>query len=441
MTSCMVGPKFHKIEVETPESFRFSQNADTVLNLKWWELFKDQNLLNLIDTALQNNKNLLIAASRIEEARYNVGYTRADNYPALSYTGSASYGNENYIASPIDDLVGSYTLGASLSWEIGFWGKFRRATQAAKADLLATEYGIRSVQMELINSICNTYFTLLDYHNRLDIAERTLASRQQSLEIIQERFEKGTVPEIDLNQAQIQEAIAKTAIPNYERAIAYAENSISLLLGKTPSEIKISIKLEDEIVPPIIPNGIPSQLLTRRPDILIAEQNVIAQNAKIGVAQAMRFPSISLTGIGGIAAFDTYDETLLNATAGLFGPIFSFGKNKRRVQIERERTEQLKLNYENTVINAFSETENSLVAIQTIQKELEAVETQVKAATNAATLSRQRYDGGVTSYLEVLDSERQLFNVELQYSELMQNHLAAYVNLYMTLGGGWLPRE
>ncbi len=436
----MVGPKFQKIDVATPETYRFSHNADTVLNLKWWELFNDKNLLSLIDTALVNNKDLLIAASRIEEAKYNVGYTRADAYPDLGYSGSYAYGNENTIATT-GDPVKSWSAAGSLSWEIGFWGKFRRATQAAKASLLATEYGKRSVQMELINTICNTYFSLLDYHNRLEIAKRTLESRSQSLRIIEERYEKGTVPEIDLNQAQIQEAIAKAAIPNYERAIVYAENSLNLLLGKNPHEIRITLSLEEEILPPAIPNGIPSQLLTRRPDILIAEQNVKAQNAKIGVAQAMRFPSLSLTGLGGYAAFDANEDILMSAAGGLFGPIFHFGKNKRLVQMERERTNQLKFTYENTVINAFCETENALIAIQTIQKELDAVEIQVKAASNAAALSRQRYDGGVTSYLEVLDSERQLFNVELQHSELMQNRLTAYVNLYKTLGGGWLPRE
>ncbi len=440
MTSCMVGPKFQKPEVFTPDNYRFSINTDTVLNLEWWTLFKDTTLNNLIDSALVNNKDIQIAASRIEEAHFNVGFTRADAYPSLGYSGNVAYGNENTIATG-GEKVTSYSAYGALSWEIGFWGKFRRATEAAKAELLATEYGIRSVQMELINSICNTYFALLDYKNRLSIAERTLASRKTSLAIINEKFTNGTVPEIDLNQAQIQKAIAEAAIPTYTRYIAFSENTLSILLGKTPSEIKVYLTLQEEVVPPIIPNGIPSQLLTRRPDILIAEQNVKAQNAYIGVAQALRFPSFSLTTIGGYAAFDAANETLLNAAGGLFGPLFCFNKNKRRVQIERERTEQLKLDYEQTVLNAFRETENALITIQTIQQELKSVKLQLNAASNAVKLSRSRYDGGVTSYLEVLDSERQLFNVELQHSELMQNHLTAYTNLYKALGGGLLPAK
>lgn len=440
MTSCMVGPNFHKTEIASPDAFRFSENADTVLNMNWWELFNDQILLALIDSSLQNNKNMQIAASRIEEARLYLGYTKADLYPSIGYSGSAGYGNEKTILTG-GDLVSAFSATGNISWEIDFWGKYRRATEAAKAELLSSEYGMRSVQMELINSICSTYFALLDYKNRKEIAERTLESRKESLRIIQEKFDKGTVPEIDLNQAQIQEAIAAAAIPTYERSIGFAENALSVLSGKSPSEIKTTIKLDEEILPPNIPNGIPSQLLARRPDILIAEQNVRAQNAQIGIAQAMRFPAISLTAAGGYAAFDATDENLLQATGGIFGPIFNFGKNKRRVEMAKQKTEQLKLAYENTVLNAFCETENALITIQTIKNELAMIEVQVKAATNAAKLSRIRYDGGVTSYLEVLDSERQLFNVELYYSQLLQAQLAAYTNLYIVLGGGWLPHK
>jgi multidrug efflux system outer membrane protein len=291
--------------------------------------------------------------------------------------------------------------------------------------------------------VANTYYTLLDYKKRLNVADRTLKTRTESLRIISERFDKGIVPEIDLNQAQIQESYAAASIPVYSRSVAFAENALSLLLGENPQEIITDYTIEDLGVPNSIPVGLPSQLLTRRPDILEAEQMVKAQNARIGVAQAMRFPSISLTGLIGLAspdlaAFNTGDALMGSVGASLFGPIFQFGKNKRRVEVERDRTEQLRMNYEQVVLSAFRETEDALISISTTEQELVFIQQQLAASTNAEMLSRQRYDGGVTSYLEVLEAERTLFDIELYYSQLLQRRLSAYTNLYKTLGGGWV---
>ncbi len=439
--SCMVGPNFQKVEIESPESYRFTEDkTDTTLNLEWWDLFNDKALVSLIDSALVNNKDAQIAASRIEESRIYLGYTKADMYPQLNYGGGIGYGNEN--GRLVGGAASSFSATANLSWEIDFWGKYRRANEAARAEMFASDYTLKVIQISLINEVSGAYYSLLDFTRRLRIAERTLESRKESTRIINERFEKGTVAEIDLNQAQIQEAIAAAAIPTYERSIAFAENALRVLIGENPKAIVVNSSIEDSKMEATIPVGLPSQLLARRPDVLAAEQQVVAQNARIGVAQAMRFPSISLTAMAGavspdLANFNSTDDIVGSVGAGLFGPIFNFGKNKRRVEIEKERTKQTKLNYEKAVIMAFRETEDALISVNTLERELVTIEQQLAAAKNAASLSKLRYDGGVTSYLEVLESERSLFQIELYHSELMQRRLNAYTNLYKALGGGW----
>lgn len=441
--SCMVGPNFQKVPVESPADYRFAiAPADTINSLNWRKFYTDTTLIRLIDSALVNNFDAKIAASRILEARYYLGYTKADQYPAFTYGGNVNYGNApgNFPTGSSPKFSGA--MIGNLNWEIGFWGKYRRATEAAQAELVATEYGYQAVKISLITEIANTYYTLLSYKKSLEISKNTLEIRKESSRIISARYNRGIVPEIDLNQAQILEESAAGSVPVYERAVAFTENALSMLLGKNPEVIPVYLTIDEVLTPDSIPVGLPSQLLVRRPDVLEAEQMVAAQNARIGVAQAMRFPSFSLTGMLGMAsadlsAFNAGDALMGGVGAGLFGPIFNFGKNKRRVDIERERTEQMKLNYEKAVVSAFRETEDALVNISTLERELVSVENQLKASTNAARLSRSRYDGGVTSYLEVLEAERTLFDIELYHTQLQQTRLIAYSNLYKTLGGGW----
>jgi multidrug efflux system outer membrane protein len=449
---CMVGPNIEKPVVESPDSYRYGgetgttndQGQDTVLNLNWWELFGDEYLRDMIDSALVHNRNVQIAASRIMEAQLVVGYNRADIWPSFGYEGIATRQDPD----PLFQSNGPgnlFSFGPSVFWELDFWGKYRRATQAARAEMLATGYGHRTVQISLISGVAGLYFQLLDYHTRLEISRRTLASRQQSLWIIQQRFEKGIIPEIDLNQAQIQEAIAAASVPFYARLVAKTEHALSTLVGYNPGPVEYG-PASGLIESPAIPTGIPSMLLERRPDILEAEQLFYAQTARIGVAQAMRFPSISLTAALGAATSDLSNlvsgESLVWSVAGgLTGPIFNFGKNKRRVEIERQRAEQYLLDYQETVLQSFREVEDALVEIETLREELEAVKRQVTAAVNAAMLSQARYDGGQTSYLEVLESERQRFNAELNLADTYQQHLNSYVKLYKALGGGWITPE
>jgi len=441
--SCMVGPKFQKTEVKTPENYRFlTVPSDTNGVLNWRELFIDPILTDLIDSALMNNFDARIAASRVLESRYYLGYTKADQYPNIYYRGNAGFGNTQGNFPSGNDATGSFSVSGNVNWEIDFWGKYRRATEAARAELAASEYGLKAIQVSLITEVANAYYLLLDYRKRLAISENTLVTRKESSRIIGERYNKGIVPEIDLNMAQIQENIAAGSIPVYLRLIAYTENALSILIGENPREILVSANLNDATPPAYIPVGLPSELLALRPDIMEAEQLVIAQNARIGVAQAMRFPSLSLTAMFGMAsadlsAFNAGEALMGSAGAGLFGPILNFGKNKRRVDIEKERTEQLKLNYEKAVVAAFRETEDALINISTLEKELVFVENQLNSSTNATMLAKARYDGGVTSYLEVLEAERTLFEIELYHSELLQRRLTAYTGLYKALGGGW----
>jgi multidrug efflux system outer membrane protein len=301
------------------------------------------------------------------------------------------------------------------------------------------------LQVSLISDVVSTYFLLLDFKRRLEVSERTLQLREQSLDIIQKRFNKGILPEIDVHQARIQREIAAAAIPLFERRIARTENGLSILLGRFPGEFEAEAGPDLLLDPPEIPAGLPSQLLERRPDIAEADYLFRAQTSRVGVAEALRFPAISLTGVLGLASSDlsqlTSDGLGWSVSGSLFGPIFNFNKNIRRVEIEEERMRQALLQYENTVLIAFREVEDALVGIQTFRRQLESKQREYEAARLAAELSRSRYDKGVTSYLEVLETERSFFNVELQLSELLQQYSDAYIGLYKALGGGWITSE
>jgi multidrug efflux system outer membrane protein len=444
LTGCMLGPDFEKPVVDTPEHYRFSDSqTETNINLKWWELFNDPALYSLVTSALKNNKDVMIAASRIEQARASLGFTEADFYPRFDIDAGASRGT--YVSGTKVKKDDIFFIAPTISWEIDFWGRFRRANEASLAELMASESSLRTIQISLISEVVGTYFLLLDYQQSLEISKQTLESRTESLDIIQQRFDKGIIPEIDLNQAQIQKEIAEAAIPVYKRLISKTENTLSILLGRLPGEIQSGISLHDQTIPPEIPVGLPSSLLERRPDIVGAEHILHAQTAQIGVAEALRFPSISLTGIAGYASNDLgnlIDEGDSWSMGGsLFAPIFDFDKNKLRVVIQEKVAQQALYSYQNIVLLAFKDVEDALIEVQTYDTQLDAVERQYQAAKNAAVLSKLRYDKGVVSYLEVLETERQLFNVALEFSQVKREYLNAYVKLYKALGGGWLSKE
>jgi multidrug efflux system outer membrane protein len=444
-TGCMVGPDFQTPSVDTPAQFRFADpELVATVNLKWWELFDDPTLEALVVTALRENKDVLIAASRVEEARASLGFTRADMYPTLDLQAGASRGD--FAGGRKSDSVDNNAfIAPTLNWEIDFWGKFRRANEAARADLVASEYAMRTVQIGLIAEVVSTYYLLLDLHQRMEISRQTLESRIETLDIIQQRFDKGIVPELDVNQAQIQKEVAASAIPLYKRLIASTEHTLSILVGTPPRGIETGVALYQQQKPPAIPSGLPSSLLERRPDVLAAQYSLKSQTERIGVAEALRFPAISLTGSAGGASTELTNMTIegfaWSIGANLVGPVYNFGKNKKRVEIEKARTKQALYRYESTVLVAFREVADALNEIQTYGEQIASVRRRYEAAKNADTLAKLRYDKGFSDYLLVLETERTLFSVGLELSELTKDYYNAYVRLYKALGGGWISRE
>lgn len=442
--SCMMGPAFQKPEVNIPDSYISDHIVADSINLRWWELFNDADLDSMIVYALDHNKDIMMAAKRIEQARAYHGMVQADLWPALNIQAGASRGNFGGVKTTT--INNNFYVTPALSWELDFWGKYRSLSQAALQDMIASEWGMRSMQISLISDVSSMYFQLLDYQKRLKISQKTVELRFNSLKIIRMRFDKGIIPEIDVNQAEAQWASAAASVPSYERAVAQTEYALSILLGMNPKKLMIEKNIDDEVAPPEIPAGIPSSLLNRRPDIAQAEASYRAQNARVGSAVASRLPSISLTGLLGVASNDLLTLTTgglaWSAGASLLGPIFQFGKNKRRMDMEIKKSEELLISYESTVMNAFRDVEDALISIKTLQAELTAREILFKAVDNAARLSVLRYDKGVTSYLEVLENERSSFEAELALTQTKQELLNSYVTLYKALGGGWLsPQE
>lgn len=445
LAGCMVGPDFEKPEMSLPDKYRFSEEqTGEIVNLKWWELFDDPVLYSLVNSALEENKDVRIAISRIEEARAALGFTRADMFPFIDIDAAATKGT--FAGGRRTDTTDSTAfITPVLSWELDFWGKLRRATESSRADLLASAYALRSTQISLITEVVSTYYLLLDFKERLEISQRTLKSRTDSLYIIKRRYEEGIIPELDVNQAEIQKENAATAIPVYKRLIAQTEDALSVLLGRFPSEIETGAPLYSIKHTPDIPVGLPSSLLERRPDIIAAEYNFKSETELIGVAVALRLPSINLTGSLGAASSElsniTSEGFIWSVGAGLFGPILNFNKDISRVKLQEARTRQALYEYELTVLNAFREVSNSLSDIKNYKEQVESVKRKYKAAENAERLGKMRYDRGVSSYLEVLETERALFDVEQELSQTTQEYYNSYVSLYKALGGGWISKQ
>jgi multidrug efflux system outer membrane protein len=442
------------LEINIPDQYRFtdttyqqqfevinidSVQVDSLLNRDWFEIFDDPVLDTLIQRALENNQDLEIAAENIQQAQSALVIQRSQMLPSIGYSAGASRGNYAGLILPSTQNV--FTGFGTVSWEIDFWGKYRRLNEAARANIITSEEGYRATKLSLMSTVASSYFQLLEYKLRLEISNQTFALRDSMQKIIEERFAKGIIAEIDLNQAQIQSAIAAGSIPVWERLIAQTEHQISVLVGELPMAIETGTPLIAQPLDLEIPEGLPSQLLARRPDILFAEQELIASNALIGAAKANRLPNISLTGLFGVAGNELSSlgsaGAAWNLGGSLFGPIFNWGALQRQVDIEESRTRQAVLNYERTVLEAFQEVENTLVNIQSLRKELIAREAHVKAALRAQFLSQERYDQGVTSYLEYLESQRQAFDAQLNFAETKQELLSSFAQLYKALGGGW----
>lgn len=447
MSGCALTPDYERPELDLPEGWmQSSDDRESIANLAWWEVYDDAVLMSLIETALERNQDLAIALARMQESDYLITFTRADQFPFLDVFGSAGRGRQSKKITGRTETNENFSFGASLSFEIDLWRKYARATEGARADLLSTEAAYRNVTISLIANVATNYLLLRDLDSRLEISRRTAAGRIDRLGIVRARFEKGTEAELDVNQAEVQLAIAEASVAQFERGVAQAEHALRVLLGHYPGPIERGERLAVDRWDIEVPPGLPSELLKRRPDVVEAEQSLAAETARIGVAQAMRFPALSLTAeVSAVAEsltdLNSTDAGEWNVLAGIFQPLFNSGQLKAQMKAQRARAEQAQYRYVGVLQNAFREVEDSLVAIRTFHDERAARQRQVAAARNAARLSRARYDAGVVDYLEVLDSERALFDAELSQSLVRREELTSYVTLYKALGGGWSPEE
>jgi len=411
---------------------------------KWWDVFQDPQLQELIRTAVQNNYDVRIAAARILEAQAQLGITRADQLPAID-AGAAAINQrvpKQKNAAPFPYETSANAVSASMVWELDFWGKYRRATEAARANLLATEWAHRAVINALVSNVAASYFQLRAYDLQLEIARRTLGSRQESLQLTQTLADGGVGTMLDVRQAEQLVAVAAESIPDLERRIQQQENFISTLLGNNPGPIARGMKLTEQPHAPEVPAGLPSTLLERRPDIREAEAQLMAANAQIGVARAAYFPQISLTGNSGflssaLTSLFTGPAGFWNFGGSVAQPIFAGGRIKSGVRLGEARKKELVLTYQQTIQLAFRGVSDSLVEYQKNREFREHQQELVFAAQDAARLSELRYRGGAASYLEVLTNETNAFNAELGLAQAQLNELIGLVDIYRNLGGGW----
>jgi len=448
LTGCTVGPKYKRPPVTVPDTYRGlapDTGPETGVSLgdeKWWTVFQDQQLQALIREALAQNYDVRIAATRVLQAQAALGITRADQYPTISGGASASNLGVPRTKNLPDFETSSNQVNLSLFWELDFWGKFRRATEAARANLLATEWGQKAVISSLVSNVASAYFQLLELDSEMEISQRTLASRKESLRLVEIRAKGGTTSLMDVRQSEQLVYTAAASIPDLERRIEQQENLISILLGKNPASVTRGKPLVENAIPPTVPSGLPSSLLARRPDIQSVEQQLIAANARIGVAKAAYFPQITLTADGGYQSSAL--TSLFSGPAGfwnfggqLLQPIFTGGRIRSNVRLTEAQQQEAVLIYQQSIQQAFREVSDSLVAYRKDQEFRAQQQLLTAAAQDATRLSSVRYEGGVTSYLEVLDSDTRYFDAQLGLAQAHLNERLALVQLYNALGGGW----
>jgi multidrug efflux system outer membrane protein len=452
LSACMAGPKYRKPEVKSPAVFRADPAAtpdpSSLADLKWFEVFKDERLQELIRTALVQNYDLREAVARVNAARANLGITRSDQFPTIT-TGADvttlrnSAGGSFPIPSGVslDRTFGGVVLNL-LSFELDLWGRLRRATEAARADLLAADENRKAVITTLVGDVAASYFDLLELDMELEIAKRTLATRQESLRLIQVRQQGGVATQLDVRQAEQLVYGAAQTIPDIERLIERRENQISLLLANNPGAIVRGRRLTEQEQPPEVPAGLPSSLLERRPDIHAAEQNLIASNAIIGVAKAAYFPNISLTGFMGfqsnqLSSLFTGPTRVWQFVPQVTQPIFTAGRIKSNVRLAQAQQQIALVQYERAIRNSFREVSDALIEYRKVKEIRTQQELLVTTLQDRSRLAYLRYRGGVDTLLNALDADRDLFSAELSLAQTRRNELLALVQLYKALGGGW----
>ena len=448
LTGCAVGPNYKRPPVTVPGTYRgLAADSDpqataSLGDEKWWTVYQDEQLQALIREALAQNYDMRIAAARVLQAQAVLGITRADQFPTI--TGGAS---ANSLRVPRTKTLpgfesSSNQVNLSLFWELDFWGKYRRATEAARANLLSTEWGRKAVVWSLVSNVASAYFQLLELDAEMEISRRTLGSRRDSLRLTEIRAKGGATSLLDVRQSEQLVYTAAASIPDLERRTEQQENLISILLGRNPGPVTRGKPLVENPLLPVVPAGLPSSLLARRPDIQSVEQQLVAANARIGVAKAAYFPEITLTATGGYQSSAL--TNLFSGPAGfwsfggqLLQPIFTGGRIRSNVRLTEAQEQEAVLVYQQSIQQAFREVSDSLVAYRKDQEFRAQQQLVTTAAQDATRLSGVRYQGGVTSYLEVLDSDTRYFDAQLSLAQAQLNERLALVQLYNALGGGW----
>jgi multidrug efflux system outer membrane protein len=447
LLGCTVGPNYRRPTVETPPSWRFEEKeARSAVNIAWWEQFGDPVLNGLIQDALRENKEVRIAAARVEEFMGRYGATRAALFPQLTAGASAGRSRvSDRTAAPTTGMqnpADNYLAFLNANWEIDLWGKLRRATEAGRANVLATQEARRAVVLTLVASVANAYVNLRELETEVEIARRTMKSREESYRLFQLRFDGGVISEVELYQVKSEYEQALATVPLLEKLVAQQENALNVLLGRNPGPIPAG-RAMNELLLPGVPVGLPSDLLANRPDIRRAEQDLIAANARIGVARAYYFPSISLTALFGYASTDLSNlfsgpARTWSWAAPLTAPIFTAGAIRGQVEAAEAVKREFLIQYEQSIQAAFREVEDALIDQRRSRERLEVQTRQIDTLRNYARMARLRFETGHTSYLEVLDAERSLFNAELAQAQTKGALFQALVNLYKAMGGGWV---
>jgi multidrug efflux system outer membrane protein len=446
--SCTVGPDYKRPAVDVPTGWRLSEKeAKDLAQTAWWAQFNDPILNNLITTALRENKDLMIAAARIEEYAGRYGIVRSGLFPQVGAAGQytreqVTKTGDNRPSTGYQTNTETYSATLNASWEIDLWGRIRRSNESAQAQLLATQEARRGVILSLVSSVASAYINLRDLDRQLEISTQTAQSRGNSYTLFQERFKGGVISDLELSQNRSQYEEALASIPGLEKAVAQQENGLSVLLGRNPGPV-LRGKTIDTLSLPAIVAGMPSDLLQRRPDIRQAEQTLIAANAQIGVAKAAYFPTISLTGAYGYASGDLSNlfkgpSKVWQYSAPITMPIFTAGKIAGSVREAEAIQQQALISYQQTIQNAFREVDDALTDRAQTAKQLAAQKNQVDSLRQYAGIARMRYDNGYTDFLTVLDAERSLFNAELAYAQTQGSLYLALINLYKAMGGGWI---
>jgi multidrug efflux system outer membrane protein len=440
---CTVGPDYKRPEVVTPTAWRIeSAEAVRISNAAWWEQFEDPVLTRLVHQALEGNKDLAVAVARVDQAYAQYGIVRSAQFPQVDAGASAARrrGSENAIP-PGGNAFNDYAVDLSAGFEIDVWGRLRRATESARASLLASEEGRRTVVLTLVSSVANGYIQLLALDRQLEIARQTSASLGEAARLQRVRFEQGAVPESDYRQAQAQFQAAAEQVPELERLISRQENFLGVLLGANPGSVERGRSI-DTLRYPAVPAGLPAELLARRPDIRGAEQNLIAANANIGVAKAAYFPRISLTGLLGFESVELSDLFKGASKAWTYGvgvsvPVFNAGRVHNQVLFTEAAQREALAQYQQSVIVAFQDVDDALVDRAKLSRSREIAQAKVDALQRFRDLAALRYREGATIYLEVANAEQSLFNAQLAYVSTQAQLFQSYANLYKAMGGAW----